>query len=442
MAKRKPKKAAKFEFKPFSAKALEVIEDPLDAQITCLEGSVRASKTIASIVRWGVYVKEETSPGAQLMMIGVTEDTLYRNVIRDLVAIFGEENAVYREGLLTLFGREVHCLGAIDKGAEKRVRGATLEGAYVDEATQIPIEVLRQLVLRCSAGRGRLIWTTNPDSPYHPVFTEYIGNEAKIKAGVVKVHHFTMNDNLALSEEYKANIAAGFTGLWYKRFVLGLWVIAEGVIYDAFDVSGPHGFDDADLPRRPDGSLAFDAFDVSIDYGTQNAFVALLWGVKGDESWLLIEYYYSGRDEMRQLTDGEYSEAVAELVGAHRNAQTGKFEGGLPIRYFIVDPSAASFKAQLRKDGFKGLLDAVNDVIDGIKATMAAFKGGKLRIHRKKAPNTVRELGLYMWDKKAAEKAGEDKPMKVNDHGPDAVRYHRFTVFGRAPRKARASAGV
>lgn len=431
---------AVFEFKPFSPRALAVIEDPLDAQITVLEGSVRSSKTISSIVRWGIYVGQETPPGAKLLMIGVTQDTLKRNVIDDLIDIFGEEHAKYVEGVLTLFGRTIYCVGANDKGAEKRIRGLTVFGCYIDEVTQIPMEVVRQAVLRCSAGRGRLIWTTNPDSPYHPVFVEYIGNPEKLASGLVKVHHFTMADNLALSEEYKANVAAGFTGLWYKRMVLGEWVLAEGVIYDGFDISGPIGFDDGEIPRRADGSPDFEAFDVSLDYGTQNAFVALLIGVRGDCSWVLREYYYSGRDAMLQKTDAEYREAIVEWL---KEPAVSWWQNGGPVvpRHVLIDPSAASFKAELRRAGFKGLRDAENDVTDGIKTTAGRLRTGKIRIHRTKCPGTVREMGLYSWDKRAAER-GEDKPLKINDHGPDALRYHEHTLHGRAPRKARASEGV
>ena len=191
-----------FSYAPFSAKQLAVITAELP-RITILEGSVSSGKTISSIIRWVLYVGLETSPGAKLLMLGVTEDTLKRNVINDLLDIVGDKYAKYREGELKLFGRTIYCVGARDEGQEKRIRGLSVEGCYIDEATQIPENVIDQAITRCRRGKGRLIWTTNPDSPYHYLYKRFVNNEKDKATGRIKTFHFELDDNLALSEEYK-----------------------------------------------------------------------------------------------------------------------------------------------------------------------------------------------------------------------------------------------
>jgi PBSX family phage terminase large subunit len=398
---------ALFDFCDFSPKQLEAIEDPLAARITILEGSVRSGKTIASIIRWVLYVATETAANAKLLMLGVTADTLYRNVVSDLLDIVGPAGASYIDGTLTLFGRTIYCVGARDVGAEKRIRGMTVSGCYIDEVTQIPEVVVKQAITRCSKGRGRLIWTTNPDSPFHWCHTEYVANEAALSCGRVRVHHFTLDDNHALSPEYKTDLIAGFSGVWLLRMVKGLWVVADGIVYDQFSLDA-HGFDDDELPLIAKQRVA-------LDYGTQNPFHALRIGSSGDTSWVFDELRYCGRDRQVQKTDGEYSTDLIEWLDGDTSMA------------LIVDPSATSFIAQLRKDGFTDITHAKNDVAPGILTVSNRINLARLRVHRTRCPELVKEFGTYAWDPKAA-KRGEDVPLKTNDHGMDALRYHEFTV--------------
>lgn len=405
-----------FQYAPFSEKQLDVILDNLEARITILEGSVSSGKTISSIIRWALYVFKETSDHAKLLMIGVTADTLKRNVIDDLIDIVGDAHAKYKDGELKLFGRTIYCVGARDEGQEKRIRGLSVEGCYIDEVTQIPINVIKQAIIRCRKGRGRMIWTTNPDSPYHPVYTDYVGNEKAIAEGRIKVYHFEVDDNLALSEEYKRDLKESFTGLWFKRMILGLWVIAEGIIYDKFDPD-VHGIRTKKLPKK------FDTISLTVDYGTQNPFAAILMGQIGEESIALAELYYSGRDNMATKTDAEYSadiDAWLEELGYSKNKD---------VERVFLDPSAANFKAQLRKDGWEEIVDVDNDVLNGIKTVADRIAKGLFKVVKERCPNVVREFLSYIWDDRASMR-GEDKPLKKHDHTLDAIRYHEYTVYG------------
>lgn len=395
----------------FSRKGLESIAQST-ARLNIWHGAVRSGKTICSIVRWLEFVKN--GPEGDLLMVGKTERTLYRNILGPIRDIVGRKRFKYNRGMgeLTLCGRLIYIAGANDERSADKIRGLTLAGAYCDELTLWPESMFSELLNRLSVAGAKLFGTTNPDGPFHWLKVNYLD-----KLGLnLKQWHFELGDNPNLPADYIESLKMEHVGVFYDRMIKGLWVLAQGVIYDGFDLV-KHGYDDADEPQ------AFDAQDVTIDYGTQNAFAALLMGVKGDTSWVRREYYYSGRDEQQQKTDAEYSADLKEWLA------------GLNPRWVVIDPSAASMIAQLRRDGFR-VKPAENDVVPGIGTVAGRISNGKLRVHRKRCPNLVKEFGVYAWDPKAA-KRGEDKPIKQHDHALDALRYHEYTLFG----KVRAQAG-
>lgn len=234
------------------------------------EGSVRSGKTIASLIRWLGYVADPP-PGGELVMVGRTRDSLARNVFGPLMNpdVFGEvaQDIHYTSGAptATVLGRTVHALGANDAQAEPKVRGLTCAGAYVDEATTLPKSFFDQLTARCSVPGSAIYATTNPDNPNHWLRRDYLlrPTEARLRSW-----HFQLDDNPGLDPEYKARIKSTHTGLFYKRNVLGLWVQAEGAIYDMFDET-EHVVDELPAMRR---------YWIGLDYGTVNATSAILLG--------------------------------------------------------------------------------------------------------------------------------------------------------------------
>lgn len=417
-----------FEFKPFSRKQLDVICNA-DAFINILEGSVRSGKTIASIVAWIDLVQR--SPHRVFLMTGSTSDTLYRNVIEDIERILGTSRARYIKSAkggarLNLkftnpdypakskqkhIFKICYCVGAHDERAEGRIRGMTVGGWYADEVTLYPESVVKQAINRMSLAGARAIWTTNPDSPYHYINTEFI--EKAVEKGY-KVWHFELDDNLALDETYKSNIKKSYAGLWYKRMILGLWVLAEGAIYDMFD---------EDIHCIDCSKQKYDEYGVAIDYGTSTVMTFGLYGVKyvegGDPIVNLVrEYYYDAKKESRQKTDTEFADDFERFL-----------DRIIPHDIF-VDPSAASFKAELRARNYANIRDANNDVLDGIRLMAAFLQGGRFFIDRS-CHDSKREFIAYVWDEKA-QKKGEDKPKKENDHTKDRDRYFIYTKFGKA----------
>lgn len=389
------------------AQIFSVVES--DARINIWEGAVRSGKTIASLLRWLLFVATAPATG-QLVMVGRTRDSIFRNAILPLQdpSIFGmlARQIHYTPGAATavILGRIVHVIGANDAKAEPKIRGLTCAGAYVDEATVLPQQFFDQLNARCSVPGARLFLTTNPDNPSHWLRKLYILRPAETAS---RTWHFTLDDNPHLDAGYVQTLKSTYVGLWYRRFILGEWIAAEGAIYDMWD-ERTHVVDRLPgIARR----LA-----IGVDYGTTNAFAALALD-QGDNGRLYLsrEWRYDSRLSRRSLTDAEYSERLRAWCPPERRPA-----------YFLIDPSAASFRTQMQVDGWvSGAAD--NDVVNGIRTVAALLATGRLFVHRS-CTGWIDEIGGYSWDDAKAE-LGEDVPIKANDHSLDAGRYAIYTTL-------------
>jgi PBSX family phage terminase large subunit len=389
---------------PLSPKQVDSIMEARAFQ-NLWEGSVRSGKTIASLLCWLGFVANRPE-GGELVMVGRTRDSLARNVFGPLTdpAVFGPltRDIHYTAGAptATVLGRTVHCLGANDAQAEPKVRGLTCAGAYVDELTTLPKSFYDQLTARCSVDGSKIFGTTNPDNPNHWARKEYLLRPREQR---LRSWHFVMDDNPGLSDEYKARQRAAHRGLFFKRNILGLWVMAEGAIYEAYD-EATHVVDELPEIRR---------YWLGMDYGTVNPTSVLLLGLGADDRlYVVSEWRHASREAQRQMTDAQYSAAIGEWLA----------EIGVTPEWSFIDPSAASFITQAWSDGsVPNIARAKNDVVDGIRSVSSALAAGILRIHRS-CTGLLEELPGYVWDEKAADK-GEDKPVKLNDHSCDALRY-------------------
>ncbi|MFF9727803.1 PBSX family phage terminase large subunit, partial [Streptomyces gardneri] len=310
------------------------------------EGSVRSGKTIASLLCWLDFVCNRPD-GGELVMVGRTRDSLARNVFGPLTdpTIFGPltRDIHYTNGAPTanVLGRTVHALGANDAQAEPKVRGLTCAGAYVDELTTLPKTFYDQLNARCSVEGSRIFGTTNPDNPNHWARREYLLRPRETR---LRSWHFVMDDNPGLSAAYKARTKASYRGLFYKRNVLGLWVMAEGAIYVAYD-EATLVVDTLPEMRR---------YWLGMDYGTVNATSVILLGEGVDgRLYACAEWRHDSRKAQRQMTDAQYSAAIRQWLADYRppGAPSTASKGVTP-EWSFVDPSAASFIRQAWEDGF------------------------------------------------------------------------------------------
>jgi PBSX family phage terminase large subunit len=403
----------------FGQKSLEFIQRPIaeHARINILEGSVRSGKTWTMIPTFLHYLKD--GPPGLLAIVGKSKTTVYDNVLRDLFSTVGSRNYRYNRqyGDLRLYGRDVKVIAAKDQGSEDYIRGLTLAGVYGDEASLYPENVFKQLLNRCSVENSKLFFTTNPDSPYHFLHVDYIADQAKRDSGMVHVVHFGLDDNPNLSEEYKTFISTAYSGLWYKRMVLGLWVAAEGAIYDMFD-NLRHTVSIKDVPEE------FDRQVVGIDYGSGNPTVFKRWGFthtakNKPDAWSLDEYYHDGAAHGAKTT-GQYKQALI------------KFCGNLDLDiYCPPDPGALAFALELKSNSFGRRFNVKrvnNDVLPGINTVSTFMSDNRFHIVREECPNTLMELVSYVWDPNA-QKRGEDEPLKQHDHCMDADRYPLHTIY-------------
>lgn len=413
------------------------------------EGAVRSSKTVSSIMVWLRYVR--TGPPGALLMVGKTERTLKRNIIDPISEMVGVRRCKYRAGVgeLVLFGRTIYVAGANDERAAEKIKGLTLAGAYCDEVTTYPETFFAMLGTRLSIQGAQWFGTTNPEGPHHWLKTNYL-DRARLhldRDGVTHVSErpdalnlhrfsFTLDDNPYLPAEYVNDLKREYTGLFYRRFILGDWCLAHGSIYDMWDPAR-HVVDVMPFMRRWVG--------VGVDYGTVNPFAALLVGVGEDNRlYVVSEYRHDSAKAYRQLTDAQYSEGVRNwLGGVRRPGEHGRPYGVRPD-WIFVDPSAASFMNQLWSDNVPGVTPAVNDVLDGIRSVSVALGSGLLSVHRS-CEGLLTEMPGYEWDPKAADR-GEDKPIKANDHSADGLRYVLHSTAhewrGLLPRKEATGAAA
>lgn len=442
-----------FRFKPFSLKQRKVLNwwcpnSPVkDYDGIIADGAIRSGKTVSmslSFVMWAM----SSFQGQNFGMCGKTIGSFRRNVLFWLKLMLKSRRygvvdhradnllVVTRQGIENYF----YIFGGKDERSQDLIQGITLAGVFFDEVALMPESFVNQATGRCSVTGSKYWFNCNPDGPYHWFKVNwidksigYLGKKraARIKEEAVKENkepglkkllyiHFTMDDNLSLSEEIKARYRNNYNGVFFKRYILGLWAMAEGIIYDMFDVDRHVVNADqlaADYKQKTGEEFWTEERYVSCDYGTQNPTVFLLWNKAKDKKWYCrSEYYYSGRDKGRQKTDAEFSEELA------------KWLKGIKARAVILDPSAASFKAQLEKDGYK-VKKAKNDVLDGIRFVATLLNQGSIFIDES-CIQTIKEFASYIWDAKTGER-GEDKPVKEHDHCMDSLRYFVYTIIRR-----------
>lgn len=384
------------------------------ARLNVWHGSIRSGKTIASLLRWLIYVAAAPR-GGELVIVGKTRETIERNVLGPLQdpVLFGALSRliVHTRGSNTaiILGRVVHLIGANDAKSEGKLRGMTCAGAYVDEATLLPKGFFQQLLGRLSVPGAQLFATTNPDNPGHWFKREFLDRSAHLG---LRAWHFTLADNPALDPAFVASISREYVGLWYRRFILGEWVVAEGAVYDMWD---PDRHVVTELPHIERW------LSTGVDYGTVNPFAALMLGL-GEDGRLYVtsEWRYDSRASRRQLTDEAYSRSLRGWWARTPRPQEIAAVGVTP-EWVHVDPSAASFMTQLWADGVPNVVGAANEVVDGIRTVSTLLATGRLRVHSS-CEGLIGEVGGYSWDEKAAER-GDDKPIKVDDHSCDALRY-------------------
>lgn len=371
-------------------------------------GAVRSGKSFASLLKFEDFCKN--GPTGDFIILGKSRDTIKRNVLYPLRHLLGERFRFYLgRAEATLYNRIIHIVGCNDERAAHKIQGSTLAGAYVDEIATIPEEVFQMLKSRLSLPGAQMFGTTNPDSPFHWLKKNFIDKAGELD---IKYWNFRLEDNPSLDPLFVTNIKKEYVGLWYQRYIEGEWVLAEGTIFDFFDKQ-KHVMD------FPPGAAEY--YVCGVDYGTTNPTAFSLIGYSSKtfpNRWLEKEYYWDSKIKLRQKTDTEYAEDLK------------KFLQGYNVRTIYIDPSAVSFRVELQRMGFSGIIEAENEVLDGIRYHSLVLSNGTFKICHN-CIKTIEEYSTYRWDEKASQR-GEDKPRKENDHC-FAAKTLIATPFGNEP---------
>lgn len=367
------------------------------------DGAIRSGKTVCmgfSFVLWAMTNYDRHN----FAMCGKTIASFRRNVLgtlkQQLKARGFAVTEKRSENLLVVSKGDranlFYIFGGKDESSQDLIQGITLAGVLFDEVALMPESFVNQATARCSVAGSKFWFNCNPSGPFHWFYTGWVKKCRKRKLLYV---HFTMADNLTLTPEIVERYEHQWTGVFYDRFIRGLWVVAEGLIFPMY----------RNTVRTEDRT--YEKYVISMDYGIQNPTAMGLWGLCDGVWYQIEEYYHSGRETNEQKTDQQYYDKLVELAG------------DLPIWRLIVDPSASSFIALVNQKKRFTILKANNDVLDGIQHTAQCLAEGKIKVNDC-CKRTIQEYGLYRWD----EKSNEDKPIKENDHAMDMTRYFVNTM--------------
>ncbi len=384
-----------------------------DKQGIIADGAIRSGKTVSmslSFVMWAM----SSFTGQNFAMCGKTVGSFRRNVLATLKLMLKSRGYAVEDhradNMLIIRRGDVensfYIFGGRDERSQDLIQGITLAGLLLDEVALMPESFVNQATGRCSVEGSKMWFNCNPAGPLHWFKTEWI--DKRERKGLLYLH-FMMDDNLSLSEEIKARYRSMYAGVFYLRYIKGLWAVAEGLIYTMLTEVCLY---DKLAPYIPNTAQKM----ISVDYGTTNPCVFLETWDDGKTVWIEREYRWDSRSEEAQRsghpqkTDKEYADDMAQFMGSRPEDQC----------IVIVDPSAASFIQELRSRGWL-VKPADNEVLDGIRKVSTMLASGRLRINRR-CTGLCAEMQAYVWDDKAQER-GEEKPVKQKDHGPDALRY-------------------
>lgn len=377
-----------------------------DARWNCKIGAVRSGKSYVDVnVVIPYRLRKVHGESGLNVILGVSRDTIERNVLQPMREMYTDRlvGSINSRNIAMICGEEVYCLGAEKINQVAKLQGMSVKYCYGDEIAKWNKEVFTMLQSRLDKPYSRFDGACNPESPGHWL-KQFLDREDIDSY----IQHYTIFDNPFLPKEFVDNLCRELEGtVYYGRYILGEWTLAEGLIYPMYQ--------DA-IEDAPEVEMS--EYTLSIDYGTMNAFSAGVWGKYNGTWYRLKEYYYSGRDTGVQKTDEEYATELDKLIEPIMQARINR-DG----RYFnkmetIIDPSAASFITLLRKKDWYKIRTADNAVLDGIRDTASAMQTGKIKI-TPACTNWIKEVQGYVWDDDPA----EDKPIKINDHAMDDTRY-------------------
>ena len=369
-------------------------------RINILEGSVRSGKTWISLVLWAFWVATMPRDGNYLM-VAKTLTSLRRNCLDLLQQLVGSKNFTYslskKEG--RLFGRLIYLEGVNDARAESKIRGMTLQGAYCDELTLFTEDFFSMLLSRLSMPGAKLISTTNPDNPNHWLMAKYIRRQDELDMLVLK---YLIDDNTFLDPVYIENLKKEYTGVFYKRFILGLWVVADGLVYQQF-ADNPEPY----LTEKATDDIRF--ISIGVDFGGNRSLTTFVaTAVHHGYRKLTVVKDYHIKGQKGEIDSDRLNREFIAFVQELQEEYPGTY-----IKYAFADSEAQYLINGLRKAcAAAGLplqvLDSAKcEIVQRIYCTTTLLNTRRLFILRH-CKLLIGGLQSAAWDAKAAEQ-GKDK---------------------------------
>jgi PBSX family phage terminase large subunit len=406
---RKTKIENGFNFKPFSKKQLKLLtwwteNSPYkDYDMILCDGSIRSGKTVAmitSFIMWSIT----NFTNQNFILAGKSMGSMKRNVLEPFFQILTTKGLKYKytrseNPNIKVGSNTYYIFGANNESAQDTLQGLTAAGAMIDEAALVPRNFIEQAIGRCSVDNSKIWLNCNPNSPFHYLKTDYIN-----KANEKKIYRlkFKLDDNLTLSRDMINRYKRMFTGIFYKRYIEGEWVQAEGLVYDGFD------HDKMVVDEIPQIKRYF----YGVDYGTSNATTFVFAGIGIDNKLYIIdEYYHSGAKTGKQKSPQQYADDLKAFI----DRQNVNYE------QIFIDPSAEGFIITCHHNSIVRISQAINDVKSGIGLVQTLISTNRFYIH-KRCKYVLKEISSYSWDPRA-QQYGEDKPLKTDDHTMDPIRY-------------------
>lgn len=421
----KIKKNKAFEFKPFSPKQLKLLNfwregSPYKGcDIVIADGSIRSGKTIADICSFLLW-SQETYDGENFILAGKTMGALKRNVVKPMLQIltaWGWSYNYNRSENFIEIGRNTYFMyGANTEASQDALQGLTAAGAYADEAALFPQSFIDQMIGRCSVEGAKIFLNCNPEGPHHYIKEEFID---KAKEKNIYHLHFTMDDNLSLSQKVKDRFRRMFTGVFFKRFILGLWVAADGLIYQIFaDNPESYEVDDDWIEKHP---IIYGT--IGVDFGgTKSAHAFTFTGfTKGFKEVVTVKEYYKKQRISPSKLEADFCDFVKQIQSKYKCYEVYCDSAEQTL---ISGLEAAAINAGIAIEIKNAIKGPINDRIAFYNSMMSQ---GRYKIH-KNCTHTKEALESAVYDEDKVTKDVRLDDGLMNIDSLDAMEYSTESI--------------
>lgn len=384
------------------------------------DGAIRSGKTSIMTVSFVDWAMREFN-NCNFAICGKTVGSAIKNIISPYLALTQTKEKYYAKftrsdnKMIVTRGNKTNTFyiyGGKDESSYMLIQGITLAGILLDEVALMTRSFVEQALARCSIAGSKYWFNCNPDSPKHWFYQEWV---LQCKAKNALHVHFDLEDNPSLTEKIINRYKSMYSGVFYDRYILGQWVVAEGLVYQNFSEERhvidfeelKKSFDQNDFNRKA-------MYYISCDYGITNPFACYLWCIYDKTAYCIKEYYFDSREVGRRKTDEEHYNSIDGMIS------------NTPIQYFVIDPSANSFKETIYRHGKYDIINANNSVLDGISNATTLMDTEHIKIDSS-CKHFIEEFGLYRWD----DTSTNDEVIKEFDHAQDQFRYFVQTILRR-----------